>query len=112
MRIDPGVVVLSVNSRDVIERVVVNHREAQKSFIENIGRADRLPIIVQRRIWLPPVEGAGLRRVRRSRRVGRDQIWITGHTIITGLATEGIRMHCDVAAPAIEQHRPVDAIVH
>jgi hypothetical protein len=34
MRIDPGVVVLSVNSRNVIERVVVNDCEAQKSSLK------------------------------------------------------------------------------
>ncbi len=112
MGIDAGVVILPVNSRNVIERVVVNDSKTEKTLIENIRRADRLPVTAERRIWLSPVESTGLCRIWRSRRIRRDQVRVTRHSVIIGLAAEGIRMNRDVAAATIEQHSAIDTIVH
>ena len=64
--VDAGWMVFAVDSGDVIERVVLRDGEADKAFVENVGAADRLPVVARARIRLPAVERARLRRVRRA----------------------------------------------
>src|ERR1700682_3194738 len=49
MCVDAGAVVLSVDARDVIERVVLDDRDAEKPVAENIRAADGKSVVVKRR---------------------------------------------------------------
>ena len=96
--IDAGAVILP-SIPDVIERVVVERQQGEKTFVENIGRTDRLPVIVERRIWLPSVESARLCRIRRRRRIRRDQIRVTSAIDSRRFSAEGVRMNRELPLP-------------
>ena len=111
MRVDPGVVVFAIDSGNVIKRIVLCEREAEKALIKNIRGAHRRPVAARRRIGLVAIEIAGLCRIGRFRRIRRRQIGITWDAIVLRCAAEGIGMKGKVSAARIEQRRAVKAAV-
>ena len=59
MGVDPGIVVFTIDSRNMIKRIVLCDREAEKALIENIRGANRRAVTVRRRVWLVAIEIAG-----------------------------------------------------
>src|SRR5262249_50216008 len=109
--IDARAVILTVDSGNVIERVVLGDREPKKPLPEYIGAAERFPAVAERRVWLFAIERAGLRRVWEVRRVRREEIRIARNAIIVGAAPERIGVHRDIAGAPIEQHRAFEPVV-
>jgi hypothetical protein len=65
MPVDASMRVLAVDSGNLVVRIVLDDREAEKAFIEGVGAAERLAVVARGRVWLPSVESIRLCRVRR-----------------------------------------------
>ena len=111
MRVDTGVVVFAIDSGNVVKRIVLRERDAEEALVKNIRGAHRRAVTVRRRIWLVPIEIAGLRRIGRLRRIGWRQVWITWDAIVLRCAAEGIGMKSKISGARIEQSRAVKAAV-
>ena len=74
-RVDARIVVLPVDARDAVERIVLRDGDADKTLIEDIGTADRVPIDARERIRLPSVE----------RPAGLEQIWIARNAVVVAV---------------------------
>jgi hypothetical protein len=111
MGVDAGVVIFAVDTGNVVKRVVLRDRYAEKAVVENVRPADRLTIVMQCRIRLLAIEIARLRRIRRGGGIGRCQIGIVRNAIGFCLAAEGIAMNREIAGAGIEQHRAIETII-
>src|SRR5262249_51819506 len=105
-------VIFTVDSGNVIKRIVLCDREAEKALIKNIRGAHRRAVAARRRIGLVTIEIPGLRGVGKLSRIGRDQIRVTGDAIVLRRAAEGIGMDGKVAAACVQQCGTVKAAVN
>ena len=111
MRVDAGVVVFTIDSGNVVERIVLCERETEEALIENVRGSHRRAVTLRRRIWLVAIEIGGLCRVGRVCRVGRWQIRVIRYAIVLRRATEGIGMHGEVSASRVQQYGAIETAV-
>ena len=109
--IDAGAMAFAVGAGNGIEVVVPGVGDAGKAAEEKVRPAHRLFVGTRPRVRLPSVEAAGLRRERKLRRIGRDEIGIARHAVIVGPAAEGVGVEGEVAGAGIEQHAALAAVV-
>src|SRR5262245_58613291 len=111
MRVDAGIVVFAIDSRNVIKHIVLCERDAKVAIVKNIRSADRRAVAARRRIWLVTIEISGLCRIWRVCRIGRHEVGITWDAIVLCRAAEGVGMNSKVSAACVEQRRAVKAAV-
>ena len=103
VHVDAGVGLGRFQTRHAIEARVARHRDADKSLLEDVGAADRLPVRAHRRVRLPPVE--------RQRLVARRQIGIARDAVVVGAPAERVGMEGEIAGAGIEDDGAIEAVV-
>ena len=84
---------------------------AGKAACEKVRPTHRLFVGARPRVRLSSIEAAGLRRERKLRRIGSDEIGIRLHAVIVGTAAKGVGVECEVAGAGIEQHSALATVV-
>ena len=111
MCVDASLVVFAVNTRNVIERIVLGDRESKEALIKDIRAAHRAAVTLRGGVRLPTVEVARLGRVGSLGRIGWHEIGIAWDSIILPRAAKGIGMHRKVSAARVQQCSAVDSII-
>src|SRR5437773_12497254 len=101
MRVDAGLVIGAIDAGEVVERVVLRDRRADKAAIEDIRAADRGAVRPRRRIRLVAVERLG----------GIKQIRIAWDVVIAGLAAIGVGVKREIAAASVKKSAAFDTAI-
>ena len=87
--VDARLVCFAVAAGDAVQRIVLRHRQTEEAVVEDVGTAERLPVVARRRI----------------------QLAAAGYPVIVRVAAEGVGMQREIAGPCVEQHGAVRAFI-
>src|SRR4051812_36562836 len=94
MSVDPGLMIGAVDAWNAIQRVVLRHRRADKTAVEDVGAADRGAVRLRRRVRLAAIESPA----------GLEQIRVARNVVVARLAPVSVGMNGKIAAARIHQN--------